>query len=95
MSDRPTAAFLDFATMGPNVSTASLDALVDAKYFAHSRAEDLPQRLATTEIAIVNKVKLDRETIAAAPRLRLIALSATGTHNVGCRAAEESGVAVA
>jgi glycerate dehydrogenase len=95
MSNRPTAAFLDFATMGPNVSTASLDAVVDAKYFAHSRAEELAERLATTEIAIVNKVKLDRQTIVAAPRLRLIALSATGTDNVDCRAAEGRGIAVA
>jgi glycerate dehydrogenase len=95
MSNRPTSAFLDFATMGPNVSTVSLDALVDAKYFAHSQAEELPARLAAIEIAIVNKVKLDRKTIASAPRLRLIALSATGTDNVDCRAAEERGVAVA
>lgn len=95
MSNRPTSAFLDFATMGPNVSTVSLDALVDTKYFAHSQAEELPARLAAIEIAIVNKVKLDRKTIASAPRLRLIALSATGTDNVDCRAAEERGVAVA
>jgi glycerate dehydrogenase len=95
MSNRLIAAFLDFATMGPNVSTVSLDAIVDTKYFAHSRAEELRERLATAEIAIINKVKLDRETIVAAPRLRLIALSATGTDNVDCRAAEERGVAVA
>jgi glycerate dehydrogenase len=95
MSTRPTAAFLDFATMGPHVSTASLDALVDAQYFAYSRAEELAERLATAEIAIVNKVQLDRKSIRAASRLRLIALSATGTDNIDCRAAEERGVAVA
>ena len=95
MSQRPTAAFLDFATMGPNVSTASIDALVEAKYFAYSRADEIPERLAAAEIAIVNKVNLDRKAIAAAPRLRLIALTATGTDNIDCRAAEERGVAVA
>jgi glycerate dehydrogenase len=95
MSNRPTAAFLDFATLGPNVSTASLDALVDTKYFGYSSARELDDRLATAEIAIVNKVQLDRKTIFAAPRLRLIALSATGTDNIDCRAAEERGVAVA
>jgi glycerate dehydrogenase len=95
MSKRPIAAFLDFATMGPNVSTASLDALVDTQYFDYSRAEELPERLAAAEIAIVNKVKLDRKTIGAAPRLRLIALTATGTDNVDCKAAEERGIAVA
>jgi glycerate dehydrogenase len=95
MSSKPAAAFLDFATMGPNVSTASLDALVDARYFAYSQADELAERLATPEIAIVNKVKLDRRSIAAARRLRLIALSATGTDNIDCKAAEERGIAVA
>ena len=37
----------------------------------------------------------DRTAIAGAARLRLIALSATGTDNIDCRAAEERGVAVA
>ena len=95
MRKKPSAAFLDFATLGPNVSTAALDALVDAKYFAYSKAEELNERLATAEIAIVNKVKVDRAAIAGAARLRLIALSATGTDNIDCRAAEERGVAVA
>jgi glycerate dehydrogenase len=92
---KPTAVFLDFATLGPNVNTTSLDALVAAQYFAYSRPEETPERLATAEIAIVNKVKLDRKTIGAAPRLRLIALTATGTDNVDCKAAQERGIAVA
>jgi glycerate dehydrogenase len=95
MSNRPTAAFLDFATLGPNVSTASIDAVVEAKYFPYSRADEVAERLAAAEIAIVNKVKLDRNAITAAPRLRLIALTATGIDNVDCKAAEERGIAVA
>ena len=95
MPKKPSAAFLDFATLGPNVSTAALDALVDAKYFAYSKPKELNERLATAEIAIVNKVKVDRAAIAGAARLRLIALTATGTDNIDCRAAEERGIAVA
>jgi glycerate dehydrogenase len=95
MTSKPAAAFLDFATLGPNVDTRSLDALVDAQYFTYSRSEDLGARLEATEIAILNKVKLDRATITAAPRLRLIALSATGTDNVDCAAAQERGIGVA
>ena len=95
MRKKPTAAFLDFATMGPNVDTQSLDALVDVRYFPYSHAEELAERLATAEIAIVNKVKLDRNALIAGARLRLIALSATGTDNVDCKTAEERGIAVA
>jgi glycerate dehydrogenase len=95
MSRKPRAAFLDFATMGPNVDTGPLDALADVEYFPYSPAGELADRLAMAEIAIVNKVKLNRETIAAAARLRLVALSATGTDNVDCKAAQEHGIAVA
>jgi glycerate dehydrogenase len=95
MSQKPSAAFLDFATLGPQVDTSPLDQLVDARYFDYSEREDLAERLRNAEIAIVNKVTLDRETIRSAPQLRLIVLAATGTDNVDSAAAKEHGVAVA
>lgn len=95
MTAKPVAAFLDFASVGPEVDTEPLDRLVNATYYARTRPEEVGARLADAEIAIVNKVRLGREAIAAAERLRLIALAATGTDNVDCVAARERGVAVA
>jgi glycerate dehydrogenase len=95
MSLKPTAVLLDFATMGPNVDTRSLDELVAARYFDYSACEELDERLVGAQIVILNKVKLDRDSIASAPELKLIALTATGTDNVDCAAAEEYGIAVA
>jgi glycerate dehydrogenase len=95
MNAKPSAAFLDFATLGPHVDTRQLDALVDARYFDYSNKEDLADRLNGAEIAIANKVKLDRETIDRAAALRLIVLAATGTDNIDIRAAKDRGIAVA
>lgn len=95
MSSKPAAAFLDFATLGPKVDTAPLDALVDVSYFDYSAGPEVAQRIAKAEIAILNKAKVDRAAIAGASRLRLIALSATGTDNVDCAAAEERNIGVA
>lgn len=95
MTAKLRAAFLDFATMGPGIDTRSLDDLVDIDYYPNSAPNEIVQRLAGRDVAIVNKAKLSAEIIAGLPELRLIALSATGTDNVDIDAARRHGVAVA
>ncbi len=53
------------------------------------------QRLATAEVAVSNKVVLDRELLQGCPALRLIVVAATGTNNVDLQAAADLGMAVA
>jgi glycerate dehydrogenase len=95
MSAKPSAAFLDFATLGPGVDTRSLESLVDVRYYDHSVPEEVGSRLADREIAILNKTKVSGDVIRASKKLRLITLCATGTDNVDVAAAKECGVAVA
>lgn len=95
MPVRPAAVFLDFATVGPGVDTARIDALVDASYHEFSDPDEVAARLAACDIVLLNKTRLDRETIAGAKRLKLIALAATGCDNVDTGAAAEHGIAVA
>ncbi|MCU0842789.1 MAG: glycerate dehydrogenase, partial [Thiobacillaceae bacterium] len=45
-------------------------------------------------IAITNTAPITREVLAAAPRLRLVAVAATGVNNVDLDACRERGVAV-
>lgn len=52
------------------------------------------ERIAGAELVISNKVRLDRELLAANPQLRLICISATGTNNVDLEAAASLGIAV-
>lgn len=64
-------------------------------WHAATPPERVVERLAGAEVAITNKVVLDEATIAAAERLRLILVAATGTDNVDIDAARRHGVAVA
>jgi glycerate dehydrogenase len=89
------AVFLDFATMGPGISTAKLDALVNTQYFDHTQPEAVAQRIRGADIVIVNKVALRRSTLAAADRLRMVVLAATGTDNVDLDAARARGIGIA
>jgi glycerate dehydrogenase len=95
MSRKPKAAFLDYATVGPNIDTRALDDLIDGRYYPHSTGEEIASRLADCEIAIVNKVKLSGAVIEKAPKLKLVAVQATGTDNVDLAAAKARGIGVA
>ena len=95
MSGRPSAAFLDYATLGPGVDTTQLEHIVEPKYYDASSPSEVAARVADCEIAILNKAKLGADAIKGATRLKLIALVATGSDNVDLAAAKERGIAVA
>lgn len=55
---------------------------------------DVIARLQGAEVAIINKVKLDAETLAKLPDLKLIAVTATGTDVVDAKAAAAHSISV-
>ncbi|HEY1125583.1 MAG TPA: NAD(P)-dependent oxidoreductase [Sphingobium sp.] len=55
---------------------------------------DVIERLRGAEVAIINKVRLDADTLAKLPDLKLIAVTATGTDVVDAKAAAAHGVSV-
>ncbi len=52
------------------------------------------ERVRGADVALLNKLDLSRELLSGAPRLKLVALAATGTNNVDLIAARELGIAV-
>lgn len=57
-------------------------------------AEQTIERAKDADIIITSKVILSREVLQQLPKLKLIAITATGTNNVDLDAAKELGVAV-
>ena len=57
-------------------------------------AEQVLARLQDATIAITNKVHLRRETLAQLPKLKMVAVSATGTDNVDIAYCKERGIVV-
>src|SRR5882724_1553505 len=51
-------------------------------------------RIRDADVVLLNKLELTRELLSGAPRLKLVALAATGTNNVDLTAARELGIAV-
>ncbi len=89
------AVLLDAASLGPDIDLAALREQVDTlDVHPTSTTAQSRERLAGAEVAIVNKVVLDAETLEALPGLKLICVLATGTNNIDMATAERLGVAV-
>jgi glycerate dehydrogenase len=84
--------FLDRSTVIANVRPPAFPHQWE-EYPATS-AEQVLARLQDATIAITNKVHLRRETLAQLPRLKMVAVSATGTDNVDIAYCKERGIVV-
>jgi glycerate dehydrogenase len=87
--------FLDYDT----VSNGDLDlkqlreAAGDLILYESSETK-IAERIQGADVALLNKLELTRAVLSGAPRLKLVALAATGTNNVDLSAARELGIAV-
>lgn len=87
-------AVLDAATLGADLSFAEWAKLGELTVYPTTPPETLTEHLAGCEVAILNKVKITRETLEQSPSLRLICVAATGYDNIDTEACREHGVAV-
>jgi glycerate dehydrogenase len=86
---------LDGYALNPgDLSWAGLQALGSYTIYDRTLPEELVPRAAEADIVTANKVQLSRETIARLPRLKCIAVTATGYDIVDVVAARERGIAV-
>ena len=63
--------------------------------YAHTPSDQIVPRLRHTTIAIINKVQLNNETLAQLPKLKMVAISATGYNGIDIAACRKRGIAVA
>ncbi|XPV77235.1 MAG: D-2-hydroxyacid dehydrogenase [Desulfovibrio sp.] len=86
---------LDGYTMGStDLSCNPLEKLGDFTYYDRSTPEKVLTRAKEAEIVVVNKIIMSREVIDALPKLRCIAVSATGYNTVDLEAAAERDITV-
>ena len=89
------AVFLDFATMGDGLDVGPLTRLLPGLEIFEATADDeVAARIGDVEYVFANKVRLDDGLLDAAPKLRFIGLTATGTDNIDVDSAARRGVAV-
>lgn len=91
---RPKIVFLDQATLGPNIRLRRPRFDHSWVSYPETAPEDVVTRLQEAQIAITNKVALNRAILAQLPALEMIAIAATGTNIVDLEAAKEHNITV-
>ena len=90
------AVFLDYHSMRPDELDFEKFSGATSEFVTHdvTSPECVTERIQGFEVVILNKVKFERAHFEAAPDLKLILVSATGTDNVDKQAAADHGVVV-
>jgi glycerate dehydrogenase len=86
--------FLDRETLSPETILREPGFPHTLKVYSRTALDDVAERIADAEIVITNKVRLSAEAISAAPRLRFVAVAATGYDVVDVTACKERGIVV-
>lgn len=86
--------FLDRDTISAQTSLRQPGFAHEWVEYPRTRPEEVVQRMADADVVIVNKVKLSADVLAQAPRLKLIAVAATGTDNIDLAACQQRGIVV-
>lgn len=85
---------LDAATLGDDLDLSPLYRCGAVTVWQTTAPDERAMHLGDAEVAVLNKVKLDRAVLEAAPSLRLICVAATGYDNVDLACCRERGIAL-
>jgi len=90
------AVFLDYATLGSGLDLTELESLVsELTLFDDSPDDQVAERITGVDIVFTNKVRLTRALLEQSPKLKFIALTATGSDNIDIECARARGIGVA
>ncbi|MBP6019082.1 MAG: D-2-hydroxyacid dehydrogenase [Burkholderiaceae bacterium] len=86
--------FLDRNTLSPDTTLRPLSFPHELQVYDHTTDDQVAERIAQADVVITNKVRLSRQSIQQAARLKLVAVAATGTDMVDLAACADHGVVV-
>ncbi|MGE9266633.1 MAG: D-2-hydroxyacid dehydrogenase [Verrucomicrobiales bacterium] len=88
-----TTVFLDTATLHrDDIDFSPFSEFGEVVHYQRSRPEEVVERIADAEIIITNKVVIDADKLAAAPKLKLICAAATGVNHLDLEAIKARGI---
>ncbi len=86
--------FLDSLTLGEGIDLSGFCELGEVVIYPSSTNEQIIERVADCDVAITNKLKLNKDNLFNAKNLRLICVTATGFDNIDIEYARTCGIGV-
>ena len=85
---------LDSGTLGADINLGPIRALGEVIEHKASSPEEIAERLADADVAVLNKIKLNKSNLSEAKNLKLICVAATGYDNIDIEFCRARGIAV-
>lgn len=85
---------LDSTTLGEDLDLSPLSEVMKTEIYEKTPPEQVAERIAESDVVIINKVKLNEANLYGAKNLKLICLAATGYDNVDVAYCKKAGIAV-
>ena len=85
---------LDYGTLGPETDLSPLRDAGELIAYEMTAQEGIAERICDAEVVIINKLKLNRQSLTGAAQLKLICVTATGYDNIDVAYCTERGIAV-
>lgn len=85
---------LDAATLGADIDLSPITSLGETVVYQSTPQSEVAARLADADVAVLNKLKMNEESLKNAHRLRLICVSATGYDNIDTAYCQSRGIAL-
>lgn len=85
---------LDSATLGADLDLSPLGELGEVKCYTHTSSEETPCHCSGSDVLILNKVKINENTLPDTGNIKLICLFATGYDNVDLDYCRKNGIGV-
>ena len=89
-----TIVHLDRGSIGPDVDLRKPGCAHHWISYDVTPKDEVIPRLASADVAIVNKIELDQATLDQLPRLKMIAISATGFDKIDIETCRKKGIVV-
>lgn len=86
---------LEGNALGSDIDLSVFEKLGELVIYDHSDAEDTPEKVKDADIIIVNKVPMNEQTLKDAPKVKMIAITATGYNIIDKAYTDSRGIAVA
>ncbi len=85
----------DRNSIGEDIDLSPICSQGECEIRPYTAQEDMIEHIRDTEVAIINKIKMNQEVLFHAPKLKLICIAATGYDNIDTAFCRERGIAVA
>ena len=85
--------FLDVKTIGEDLDLSIFEELGEVVRYPFTSGTEMEERVRDADVLVINKIRINEETISGAKKLKLVCVTATGTDNLDKEYLEKRGIA--